>query len=389
MNSNQESLALPSIPYSPSIPTSLTLLLIAIIQLIYSLLPTYQYIGGRNQAGFPHGYGAAIWHNQDKPGHFALLSNCWYKGQWENGKKSGNGIMFHNGRTYCGQWRKNHLRYGTMTFKDYQNQGAGEYTGFFWMLNPDGKGKLTTENYVYDGQWVHGKQEGFGTENRQPLAYYEKGKRKNIKVITNRTTYGIDISHYQPIVQWSKMYVTVDENGNYNDTIEKQAAISPIQFVYIKATEGKQYHDPTYKKHTEWAERYGIKHGSYHYFNQHQATVKEQIKNFTGHVEPPKDSMTMPAALDIEQSGLSKDSLLIVAEAIKKHYGSVILYMNHWHATIYYDNTPLKHFPLWQARYGRKPKRNFSIHQFTETGTTAAIKKHHVDIDSLAIPSTK
>lgn len=60
--------------------------------------------------------------------------------------------------------------------------------------------------------------------------------------------YGFDVSHYQP---------NVDFNAAYNN--------GGLRFVYIKATQGTDYQDPSFSQHYEDATNAGFIRGGYHY----------------------------------------------------------------------------------------------------------------------------
>jgi lysozyme len=76
--------------------------------------------------------------------------------------------------------------------------------------------------------------------------------------------YGIDISNHQGVIDWSKVK---SWDGN------------PIQFVYIKATEGATFQDKSYTKNVTGAKANNYKIGSYHYFRT-SSSPKDQFDNF-------------------------------------------------------------------------------------------------------------
>ena len=349
------------IPYS--------LLVVAVLSVVRLFFPAFEYVGERNADGKPEGRGVGMWRNGV------------YNGEWKDGKREGEGTCFWQGNKYEGEWRDDDLRKGRCVMP------TALYEGFFFMMLPDGMGKMTADGNVYEGQWYMGKHSGFGRENGGDLALYVNGEKQSVNVITDKRVYGVDLSHYQPIVRWDRMYVAVDSSYTQNDTISKQIGIIPISFVFLKATEGKEFVDAEYAKHCEWAERYGIPHGAYHFFNQRYATLQEQIDNFISHVEVNKGDL--PPVLDIEQFGVSTDSLLMWSDAVEMHYGvKPIVYANERIAKIHVDNGKLKDNILWHARYGRAPTRSYHIHQYSESGHIPAIGKHEVDLDTLSMGMT-
>ena len=384
------------IPYS--------LLLVALLAIVRLFFPSFEYIGERNAAGNPHGEGVAFWHTGVKTPDMMLYDGI-YKGSWNDGKREGEGEFLCHGNWYKGEWRNDDLRKGNCVIRNVEAFVGGnatlwkslneqfltaktaDYEGFFFTLLPDGIGKIVCGSYAYDGQWSFGKRSGFGKENNAELALFENGEKKDVNIITDKRIYGTDLSHYQPIVHWDRMYVAVDSSYTYNDTISKQIGVIPISFVFLKATEGKEYVDAEYAKHCDWAERFGIPHGAYHFFNQRYATLQEQISNFTTNVQVKKGDL--PPVLDIEQFGVSTDSLLMWCDAVEKHFGvKPIVYANEKIAAIHVDRSELKDNILWHARYGRTPTRSFHIHQYSESGLIPAIGKHEVDLDTLSMGMT-
>lgn len=383
--------------------------------------PSFSYIGERNGNGTPNGNGTGLYYggllcffssNSDP------LENGVYKGQWKDGKREGRGIFVSYGNRYEGDWVDDGLRYGKAEYTDFDHfsfntnrplniklvfesecrakgllshsaadRGSepptASYEGFFFHLMPNGKGKMVCGNYVYDGQWSLGRRSGFAKENGGRLSLFEDDKQLDVNVITDKRIYGIDISHYQPVVRWDKLYVAVDSTYTYNDTIEKQIGVIPVSFVFLKATEGGQYVDSEYRKHCDWAERFGIPHGAYHFYNNRMANVQQQISNFTRNVQLKKGDL-LPV-LDIEIFGVQTDSLLTWVDAVEKHYGvKPIIYASERIAKSYIDNTKLKDYTLWHARYGHVPTRTFHIHQYSEKGRIKGIEHHEVDLDTLS-----
>ncbi|MHB1483735.1 MAG: GH25 family lysozyme [Saccharofermentanales bacterium] len=98
---------------------------------------------------------------------------------------------------------------------------------------------------------------------------------------------GIDVSNHQKVIDWQQ----VGMNKN-------------IRFVFIKATEGKDYRDKYFK--TNWAavEKIRLIRGAYHYFTT-TSSGKEQAANFIAVV--PADKGCLPPVVDIEVTGSDRD----------------------------------------------------------------------------------
>jgi len=75
-----------------------------------------------------------------------------------------------------------------------------------------------------------------------------------------KAIYGIDVSNHQGKIEWSKV---------------REWKGHPIQFVYIKATEGETHQDKSYARNLEGARKNGLRVGSYHYFKT-TSTVEEK-----------------------------------------------------------------------------------------------------------------
>lgn len=116
--------------------------------------------------------------------------------------------------------------------------------------------------------------------------------------ISARTLPGIDVSHYQGTITWSKV------------------AGAGVKFVYAKATEGQGFNDPNYAANRAGAKAAGMLFGAYHFADpdtsandavleaDHFASVAAPV---TGELKP---------VLDIENSGgLSTTALIAWVQA--------------------------------------------------------------------------
>jgi lysozyme len=93
---------------------------------------------------------------------------------------------------------------------------------------------------------------------------------------------GIDISHYQGVIDWEKL------------------RSSGIDFVYIKATEGVDYNDGYFKNNWQGAGRAGIKRGAYHFFSLMKDGTA-QARHFSSSVA--LSECELPPAVDLEFPG--------------------------------------------------------------------------------------
>jgi hypothetical protein len=125
---------------------------------------------------------------------------------------------------------------------------------------------------------------------------------RNIELKTRATTVaGIDVSHYQPNINWSKV------------------AAAGIKFAYMKATEGTSrspsfpskylylayflaaYKDPKFSSHYLGAYKAGIIHGAYHFARPSSSSGIAQANFFLANGGNwSKDGKTLPGMLDLE-----------------------------------------------------------------------------------------
>jgi lysozyme len=97
---------------------------------------------------------------------------------------------------------------------------------------------------------------------------------------------GIDISEHQKEINWEEI-----ENSEF-------------QFVFIKATEGKDHRDSYFTRNWESAKDVNIIRGAYHFFT-FRSSGTEQARNFIDVV--PNEEGCLPPTIDIEFGGNSKD----------------------------------------------------------------------------------
>ncbi|KAI0716374.1 glycoside hydrolase family 25 protein [Earliella scabrosa] len=158
---------------------------------------------------------------------------------------------------------------------------------------------------------------------------------------------GIDISHYQGSVNFN----TVKANG--------------LSFVYIKATEGTTYTDPTFSEHYNGATKAGLIRGGYHFAHPDLSSGATQAKFFLAHGGGwSSDGITLPGALDIEYGpsaecyGLSASAMVSWIRDFSNTYHSstgvypVIYTTTDWWKTCTGNSAAFASTnPLWIARY--------------------------------------
>lgn len=181
---------------------------------------------------------------------------------------------------------------------------------------------------------------------------------------------GIDISHYQGTVSWSR----VDDAG--------------ISFAFMKATEGTSYADPTMRRNWDGAEAQGIYRSAYHFARPSTASgsAAAQARYYVSKVGSFTDKGDLPPVLDLEATGgLGVSSLrswvstwLSTTEKLTGRTPIIYVSPSFWEDRLG-DSTAFHHYPLWVAHYGvSKPRvpggwSTWTFWQRTSSGTVPGI----------------
>ena len=209
---------------------------------------------------------------------------------------------------------------------------------------------------------------------------YEQAEAKRISDIRNfqvlqkhqGKAIGLDLSEYQGKIDW---------NSVENIDIEY-----PIEFVFIRATAGKDREDGQFDENWRGAKSRGLIRGAYHYYRPNENSL-EQAKLFIKTVKLKKGDL--PPVLDIEKlpKGQSLDSLKIGLRrwlnAVEAHYKvKPIIYTGEK----YYDDFLKKDFSdylFWIANYNfyrEKIEEDWLFWQFTEKASVSGIRGN-VDVN--------
>lgn len=179
---------------------------------------------------------------------------------------------------------------------------------------------------------------------------------------------GLDVSHHQNKIDWK---VVQEEND--------------FKFVYMKATEGKDFIDRRFAENWKEAQANGFLTGAYHFFSM-QSTGEEQAANFTKIV--PKQPNSLPPVIDVEialdhDQEKARKELQILADRMEQHYGKKpILYVTYDR----YDTYVKGHFEeyeIWIRDIVKPPslgERNWIIWQYSNRGRIDGIDTY-VDIN--------
>jgi GH25 family lysozyme M1 (1,4-beta-N-acetylmuramidase) len=180
-------------------------------------------------------------------------------------------------------------------------------------------------------------------------------KRENLSISHSEYIFGIDVSHYQGKIDWTKV----------------KTSHHPIKFVFIRSTMGKDGVDTEFQKNWIGAKKIGLKRGAYHYYRPNENST-EQFNNFKNHVNIKKGDLY--PVLDIEEmseygTGNLQKGVRNWLDLAEKEYGvRPIIYSGR----SFYNKVLKSEFsgyPVWIASYSSKDKVesiDWIFHQFTD-----------------------
>ena len=194
-----------------------------------------------------------------------------------------------------------------------------------------------------------------------------------IDIPTNYPIHGIDVSHYQNDISWK-------------DVSEMKVRNVAVGFAFVKATEGVDMTDESYRENLAGAREAGIPMGVYHFFIASESG-KAQAQHFIETVRLRAGDL--PPVLDVETvNGASvADLQQRVADwldVVEKRYKLLpIIYTN---ADFYktFLSARFDKYPFWIAHYLAKEKprtnRSWLFWQHNINATVSGIRTH-VDFD--------
>ncbi|NLI37112.1 MAG: glycoside hydrolase family 25 protein [Bacteroidales bacterium] len=177
---------------------------------------------------------------------------------------------------------------------------------------------------------------------------------------------GIDISHYQGNINWGKV-----AKNRYTDI--------PLQFVFIKATDGNDIVDESYFRNMAQARKYGFIVSAYHYYEP-QIDPLQQADFFIHTVKLKKGDL--PPVLDVEKSGhlvkaVFQNDVKQWLKRVESRYGvKPILYTSYKFKLDYLDDDFFNRYPYWIAHYYVSSiayKGKWSFWQYTDVGYVPGI----------------
>ncbi|TKG97843.1 LysM peptidoglycan-binding domain-containing protein [Peribacillus simplex] len=172
---------------------------------------------------------------------------------------------------------------------------------------------------------------------------------------------GIDVSHWQGAIDWEKV------------------AQAGVKFVFIKATEGTSYSKLSYfKENAPQALAAGLKVGAYHYAKF--ATVAEAKTEAAYFLDSISSfALNYPVVLDLEENKKKAkkktltDAAIAFLEAIEEAGYTSMLYTGKYFLENTLDESRLKKYALWIARYNSTLGRSTDIWQHSDSGKVSGI----------------
>lgn len=179
--------------------------------------------------------------------------------------------------------------------------------------------------------------------------------------------HGLDVSHHQGEIDWERV-------------ARAKVAGEPVEFVIIKATEGKSLFDERFNENFYQAGQYGLVRGAYHFFVP-SVSGRKQARYYMQQVH--LEDGDLPPVLDVETIGaLSTEQLqqevLDWLHLVEHRYGAPPIIYTGLSFKLTHLNTPaFDRYPFWIAHYyvqkvGYKGEWHFWQH--TDLGRVDGIK---------------
>lgn len=180
--------------------------------------------------------------------------------------------------------------------------------------------------------------------------------------------HGIDISHYQGDINWSKLRGGMIEG-------------CPLRFIMIKSTEGSTRLDSKFRENFRQAREYGYIRGAYHFWSNKSA-ARDQAYFFLDNVS--LEDGDLPPVLDVEHmpkdksiEDFQRDILTWLHIVEDKYHVKPIIYTNYKFKEKYLNAPVFDDYPYWIAHYYVSKveyKGAWKFWQHTDVGRLPGIK---------------
>lgn len=195
---------------------------------------------------------------------------------------------------------------------------------------------------------------------------FEKGYvRLNYPSSKDFPVLGVDVSHHQNEIDWSKL--------------KKRG----VRFAFIKATEGGTFKDENFLINVNNAKKENIDIGAYHFFTFCKS-AEEQFLNFNESIN--SIVLDLPPVIDLEFGGncnlkISKDEVRAKIDSLsrmleQKHSCKPVYYFTYEFLDHFYKNEKIEN-PIWIRDIYKKPKQirgnTFVLWQFANRGRMSGV----------------
>lgn len=167
-----------------------------------------------------------------------------------------------------------------------------------------------------------------------------------------------------------------------DDDIQMHALLAAgIQFLYVKASQGRGYVDPAYADNAARSRSVGILTGAYHFFDP-STDPKQQAAHFLSVAPVVKGDLVH--CLDSETTGefVGQDTF-ICAQEMKRLtgrwpciYSSDSMFSDYLKAHF----SPPENYFIWIARYGHSPVNGYNAWQYSQSGQVEGVP-HALDLN--------
>lgn len=173
---------------------------------------------------------------------------------------------------------------------------------------------------------------------------------------------GIDLSHHNGPVDWARL------------------GTEPLDFAYLKATEGTDHVDARFQENWQSATRLGWQTGAYHFYLLCRDGAP-QAENFIRQVEVRAG--TLPPAVDLEHAHNCKarggreaalTELRVFLAALETEYGAVpVIYTTPAFHAEWLAGEGFEAHPLWIRSLDGAPQGPYAIWQYSMKGKVAGV----------------
>jgi len=278
--------------------------------------------------------------------------------------------------------------------RDIRLKDGSTYCGSLWQGVPDGNGVLSfPDGGARAGRWKQGCETGLFREvnkyGETVFTMWVNGSRIGYASLSCDTSayYGIDVSRYQDAC-WGATCIAMSENGK-RFANQETGLWRPVEFVYMKATEGVTIYDPLYRHHLKMARRLKLPRGAYHVM-QVNVPARDQALHFLSCISP--SDCNMPPVLDLEAQYFKqtltlpdiRSSLLTWLQIVENELGQrPLIYTGRQFYQNYLEGTELDDYGIWLADYSGRPDReDIFMRQVTSKGVLSGWNAS-VDVDKL------